>query len=219
MEYLRYIVYALALAGACVVFFNRKKLTPAFHWTGWFLLFAGLSQISGYLLFRFTGNNVSLYNGAMLINFGLLFMIFYNLSVQPAYRKKLTFIFVSFGLLMLYFIVQAFLETFASRALTVLNIAVSIGCLLYLLEMLKFPTSQSVTKQGQFWIVAALFIHHVSGFTHWMFFELMDKVNNTTLYSYITPLLAIVLYIMFIIATFVQLNYSGNDRPNSDKRR
>lgn len=217
MEHLRIIVYVLALSGALLVLFNKKRLTPAFHWTGWFLLFAGLSQISGYLLFRYVGNNVAFYNGALLINYALLFMMLYHLSVEASYRKKLILIFGICGLGILYFAIPSFNELFASRALTILNIAISIGCLLFLYEMLLVPSLVAITKQGHFWIVASLLIHHVSGFTYWLFYELLSMVNNKLIFGRITPFLAIILYAMLIIAIFVQLNYSINDRTSSDK--
>src|SRR5690554_2604377 len=152
MELLRILIYVLAFSGGITVFIFRQRLPRAFLWTGIFLIFAGLSQIAGYLMMRYVGNNLIFYHIVLLTNYVVLFVVLYQLVDQKSYRSKLMIVFLTGGIGVVYFVASSFSTYFASRALTILNIVVPVGCLLYLYEILKIPEELPLTHQGKFWI-------------------------------------------------------------------
>lgn len=207
MDVLRYTLYFLALLGGVVVFIYRKRMPPVFIWTGLFLIFAGLSQITGYLIMRYVGNNLIFYHIVLLINFVLLYILLSQLMTQKSYRSKLIMVFLFGAIGVVYFVTSSFSTYFASRALTIINIIVPIGCLLYLYELLKVPEELPITHQGKFWIAIALLVHHIASFTLWTAYELNPVVKETYRYSEVSAVLIILLYVMLLSAIMVQLKY------------
>lgn len=216
MDVLRFTLYFLALLGGVVVFIYRQRMPPVFLWTGLFLIFAGLSQMTGYLMMRYVGNNLIFYHIVLLANFVLLYIILFQLMTEKSYRSKLMMVFLCAAVGVVYFISSSFSTYFASRALTIINIVVPIGCFLYLYELLKIPEELPITHQGKFWIATALLVHHIASFVLWIAYEFYPVFGGTYRYPEVIAGLTILLYAMLLSAIIVQLKY---DRHGGSSRR
>lgn len=216
LDHLRYSLYFTAFLGAIVVYIFRKRLPAVFIWTGLFLFFAGLSQLTAFLLMRFSGNNLVYYHIVILINYGLLYIILSKLVTQKRYRQQLAILFAIGGVAIVYFVASTFTTSFASRAVTVINLVVPVGCLMYFYELLKTPEELPLARQGKFWIGTAFLVHHISSFTYWIAFELNPEVKMKFMFREIAAALTILLYLMLLGAVVVQLKHSEYGR---DPRR
>lgn len=179
---------------------------PAFIVLGWFMLFAGLSQMAAFVIFQHWGNNILFYNSTLLVNYGLLYGITIHLLDLPAYKRKINAVYIAGAIGVIIFIVPANTDYFASRSLTIINLVVVASCLLYFYDLLKIPETLPITRQGKFWIGAALLVHHVSSFTLWLVYELITNVEKAQTHAIMGSILTIILYVMLIIATIVQIN-------------
>jgi hypothetical protein len=211
MFLLKTLLFTLSGIGgiSCLIF--RKRLPPVFFWLGIFMLFALASQLGAILLGLYRGNNVEYYNVVMAINFILLYIIFERLSQDSYYRNRIHIVFTIGAVFVIYLLIPAFLVSFATRALTVLNIVIVIYSLLYLYQMLRVPSVQSVYQRGKFWIAAGFLIHHISIFSFWLTYEYTSFLENRDWINPMTYSLTIMHYILLIIAVFIQLKYSTND--------
>lgn len=212
IEYLIYLVYLLSGIGGitCIVF--HRRLPPAFLILGVYLLFAMASQFIASIIARYTGNNISFYNSVILINFVLTYAVFRKMNFDAFYRKRLTAAFGIGVLGVLIFIVQSFSSSFASRSLTISNLAVTIFSLLYFYQMLRIPSDQSILKQGKFWVAAGFLIHHLAGFSYWLLYEYALNAFDLNWRRLITIFLADILYTILIAGIFIQLKFGRRDR-------
>ena len=215
MDSLKYLVFGTALLGSALIFIFRKSLPTIFKWVGLFLFFAGTSQIIGYLIAIHYRNNVAYYHIVLIINSALLFIILSKMLSDKSYQRKLAAVFIIGAIGIIYFISLSFSSGFASRGLTILNIIVPVGCLLYLYEILKIPVEVPLIHQGKFWIASALLVHHFSSFTLWIAYELNFTLKGKYMFEEISAALNILLYIMLSTAGIVELNfqkYGGSKR-------
>ncbi len=196
-------IYILAFGGAILILVVNKRLGKVFHWVGWFLLFAGLSQLMAFFIVPLFGSNLSFYHSVMIINFGLICAILYHLLATRYFRKILLLIFGAAGIIFVYLLFPVFNTQFASRALTVLNISVIAGCMLFFYEILLIPEKLAITRQGKFWIATAFLVYHISSFFIWLISELPEYLG---FYSVINRGLVLLFYTLLILAVVIQLN-------------
>ena len=206
MDFLRITVYVLSLGGALLIFLFRNRMTPAFLATGWFLLFAGLSQLAAFLLIQVNGSNIVFYNSTLLVHYALLYAVLINLLKLPPYRRKINAVFFAGLIGVCLFLIEAYTDHFASRSLTIINFVVIAGSLLFFYNLLKIPDNLAITRQGKFWIGAALLVYHIASFTLWLMYELMSQVENSQIHALMGYILTIIHYSLLVIATIVQIN-------------
>jgi len=134
------------------------------------------------------------------------------MSRHSFYQKRITVVFALGAMGILLVIFPSFNNIFASRALTISNIVITISALLYFYQMLRVPDELSIYKQGKFWIAAGFFIYHLTTFSFWLTYEYIPLLTSTIPTVKMNYSLTVLQYLILLIAVVVQLKYNTDDR-------
>lgn len=212
MIILKVVILALSLIGGVTTLFFHKKMPRVFIWVGWFMVFAFISQLTGIILKIINGVNSGFYNFVLLVNFCLLFLIVIHLFKRRYNQIRVAALFFVSGVAVAFFVWISMTDQFTTKSLTITNLTVTIACFYYLYVSLNIPETLPISRQGTFWIAMALLVYHVSSFTFWLMFGLVDGESKIIVLMYINYTLVIVLYLLLILATFTQIKFGVYDR-------
>lgn len=210
VEFIKWLAYALALTGALVVGFNRARVSRAFLLVGIYLAFAFVTWIVGQLLIHLFSKNVLWYNAVIIINFVITLLLLVSMFKSRQNKRIVQIVFGITAVFIIYFLLQEGFNRFASRALSIKNLAISLVALLYFYEMLHFPEKRSIFAQGNFWVVAALMVYHVSTFAFWMIYELLEAVEKHRVFLTMNVISTLMLYAIMLTAVLVETKQLKN---------
>ncbi len=173
-----YISFALAFVVGLISLIYRKRLATSVSWTGYYLLYASITQVVATFIMYEGYATAWLLNYVLIVHWGIAYIILRNLFRTKVYLKRLHVLFL-IGSVLFFFVVGVGIQegTFSGKGLTILNLTVPIGCLLYFMEMLAFPeVSGSPLHQGKFWVATGLLFHHLFGFPKWILYDLYAEL-------------------------------------------
>ncbi len=214
VEFIKWLAYTLALVGVILVLWNRARLSRTFLLVGIYLAFACVTWIIGQLLIHLFSHNLLWYNAVIVMNLVITFLLLASMFKSVRNKRMVWIVFGITTIPVIYFLFQAGLNSFASRALTVKNLSVSLVVLLYFYEMLKYPEKRSIFSQGNFWVVSALMVYHVSTFTYWMIYELLETLAKPKAFFAMNVISTFILYLLMLTAVFVETKQVKNAERN-----
>lgn len=210
MDILRIIIYALAIGGSLICFVNFNKLPKAFFWVGVYLAFAGVSQITGFLLGLNSISNIELYNLIIIPYTLLCYLIFRQLSQARRIRTWLTSVFVvALGLVVLFLINDMTLSNeFSFRAILISSLAAVVGSLISLFEKIKNPMYNTPLKMGWLWLLMGFLFYYSSTFTYWAAYKFTENVFERSTLILFNFIFVLTFYVMLFVAIIIQLKFS-----------
>jgi hypothetical protein len=204
---LRYLIYFLAFSGGVFALWKVKGPPRAFWWMGWYLLAAGFFQAGGRYMVKAYQSNLEWYNGATVVYYLLLFLIFYHLKPAAKYQRV---VLIVFGAWLFPFVVALgpiLHGGFAAEAVMVINVTVVSACFVYLYHMLQNPDSRiPPARQGSFVLVLAMLFYFLSSFAFWAASVLVAKASPqlASRLGEFNSVLVLLFYLFVWLALWVQ---------------
>lgn len=217
MEVLRFTIYALAIGGSILCFVNYKKLPAGFFWLGIYLLFAALSQVTGFLLAARAISNIELYNIIIFPYTLFSYLIYYKLTDIKRIRLGLNIVFaIGLALVCVSIVQDVIISEFSFRALLISSLVAVVGSLLSLYGKIKNPMHISPLKMGWLWVLMGFLFYYSSTFSYWIAYRFTENIIDRSTLALINVTLVLIFYLILLTAIIVQLKFSAvNVRPKS----
>lgn len=219
MEVLRVFIYALAIGGSLLCFGNFKKLPTGFLWLGVYLFFAGISQLTGFVLATRSISNIELYTIIILPYTLFAYLIFFHLTDVKRIRLGLHVVFVIALVLICIFVVQdLILAEFSFRALLIASLTIVVGTLISLYGKIKNPMNASPLKMGWLWLLMGFLFYYSGTFSYWVAYRLTENLFDRSTLTFINVTLILIFYLILLTSIVIQLRFGdANNNPKPRK--
>lgn len=208
---LLYTLCIIAVAAGIYGLINQKHLRKSFKWLSILLLSQGIIQYTAYLFILIFKSNILLYNVATLFYFLVMFIVFANFTKSKSVLVFNNILFTIGGVAVLTLIAIAiYNNSVAIAAITISSFVFSLASMVFLLDMIRTPGTQSPFKTAKIYALAGILVYYSAIIFFWAYKKISASMNyeipteNILRAEYINQIMLIIFYVIIFISLVVE---------------
>lgn len=206
-----YTLCIIAVAAGIYGLANRKHLRTSFKLLSILLLSQGVIQYTAFLFIFIFKTNILLYNIATLFYFVIIYLVFANFTKNKNVLVLNNILFTIGGIAVLSLIAIAiYNNTPAIAAITISSFVFSVASMIYLLDMIRTPGTQSPFQTAKIYALAGILAYYSAIIFFWAYKKISASMKydlpseSVMRAEYINQVMLIIFYVLIFISLIVE---------------
>lgn len=206
-----YLICAIAIGTGLYGLIVNKYMRTSFRWIAVFLLSAGLIQLAAYFSVLIFKTNLLLYNIATLFYYIVIYLVFAHFTRSKTISKINNILFLIGGIAILALVAFAInTNSLSIAAITISGFVFSVASMVYLLDLIRTPGSQSPFKTGKIYALGGILLYYSATIFFWASKKISASMNynipreSLIRAEYINQVMIIIFYVILLISLVVE---------------